>query len=625
MRESWRVLPGLIVALAVLVVYAQAIGGPLVWDDRYLIIDVPLVEKGAPLVEYLKRPLWSGEGVQHLNVAYYRPLVTLSFAFDHWLHGTNSAGYHVTNIAIHCSASVALFVLLRRVGARPWTAAVLASGWALLPRLAEVGAWISGRADGLAGLFVFLALIAWGPSLGRRSLAATLLALGLLAKETAGAGLAALLCFEWVRARPLPLRRRALAVAFASGPLLVVLGGYLGLRLTLLGYDVHVDSLGPLGRSRTVLETIATYAEMLLDPLRPRALIGRVGPVTTAGTVIGTCVFGGILAIVWRLRTRIGETQALGFGLFAFAIAPVLHVVPIPVRTLAADRFLYLPTAGLILGVSPTVDRWLGERRGAWVGACAVIAVLFVGTLRRVAVWSNEIDFWVETNLHAPPTNHAAAVELSGVYFRAGRVKEALELSERALRFDDPNQRNPLRNSAVCLARLGRRPAALERLNESAAGHLKGEDALLAALIQIQDGNFEAAQSLLERISGSNRASAQPLIAQLPSLRSAYQELAHLDASAPPDRRARLATLLGDHVQATPAWIATMTSPTTSRPLMLEGLRYLVQAGDREALTRATRAYIARFGLPTSELANMIEVRLDELDQLSTAARRLNL
>jgi tetratricopeptide (TPR) repeat protein len=623
-RQSWRVLPGLVVVLTVLVAYAQAIGGPLLWDDRYLILDVPLVERDAPLIEHLKRPLWSGDGVQHLSHAYYRPLVTLSFSLDHRLHGPNSGGYHLTNIVIHALAALALFTLLRRFDIRPWTSAALAAGWALLPRLAEVGAWISGRADGLAGLFVLLSLLAWGPTLGRRALAALLVGIGLLAKESAAAGIAAIFCLEWVSARGLPLTRRLQRVITRCWPFAPFIAGYLTLRLGLVGYRTETDPLSSVARVRSVLEAVATYASMLLDPLRPSALIGRVGAVTLTGTLVGTVILAVCALLAWRFRRRVGEIQAIGLGLFVFALFPVLHIVPIPVRTLAADRFLYLPTAGLVLALAPSVDSLFRARPRSGIGALAVLGLLFVCCVRRVGVWSNEVDFWVSTYLAAPPTNHAATVELSGVYFRAGRYEEALELSERALHDQDPNRRNPLRNSAVCLAHLGRRGAALQRLNESEKGRpVAAEDTLLVALIELQDGNFDRASATLARVTGPAKSLAAPLAAQLPMLHQAYVELEHLDPGSSPERRAHLATLLGDRPRALPAWIAAVSSPRITKPVLREAIHYLVQAGDRDALERAVRAYVARFGPLDPLLGSMVDVRADELDQLSAAWKKI--
>ena len=175
----------LVVVLAIAGVYIDALGGPFLWDDRLLVLDAPLVEKSAALTEYLKNPFWMGAGAQPHDTSYYRPLVTMSFALDHRLHASNPGGYHLTNVLLHLGCALLVLALLRRAGLRDATAALLTCGWALLPRLAEAAAWISGRTDLLATLFVLAALVAWGARLSRRLLAAVLFGAALLGKESA--------------------------------------------------------------------------------------------------------------------------------------------------------------------------------------------------------------------------------------------------------------------------------------------------------------------------------------------------------------------------------------------------------------------------------------------------------
>jgi len=240
------VLAVLVVILAVGGVYMQALGGPFLWDDRALVIDAPLVERSASLTEYLRHPFWMGGGVQALDTSYYRPLVTLSFAFDHRVHGANPGGYHLTNVVVHLGCALLLLALLRRGGVRDAVAALVTCAWALLPRLAEAAAWISGRTDLLATFFVLFALRVWGESLARRAAGAVLFGAALLAKESALALLLALFVGEWLRAGT---GARSLGrVVSRVWPLLVTVVLYGLARLVLVGFGGgETVSLG-LGR-----------------------------------------------------------------------------------------------------------------------------------------------------------------------------------------------------------------------------------------------------------------------------------------------------------------------------------------------------------------------------------------
>ena len=220
----------------------------------------------------------------------------------------------------------------------------------------------------------------------------------------------------------------------------LVLAVYVVLRLRAIGISDTSQQLGALGRLLTVFDALGTYAAMLLDPFRPRAVIGRVGAVSTGGAVAGVAVLLGALVALVRFRQRIGSVEALGLGLAFGAILPVVHIAPLPVRALAADRYLYLPTIGLLLASSPTIDRLLGSRRPVFAAAFALVLALGVTCSRRVGVWSDEVEFWVQTYLQTPKTNNMAATELGSVYYRASLFEDALTLYRRAISYEDQSR-----------------------------------------------------------------------------------------------------------------------------------------------------------------------------------------
>jgi tetratricopeptide (TPR) repeat protein len=618
-------MAALLVFVAVVAVYLQTLGGPFVWDDRLLVLDASLVEQGGSLGDYFRSPFWSGGTLHGADTNYYRPLVTLSFALDRALHHDNAGGYHLTNALLHVANSLLVYALLRRHGARDAVAALLSVAWALQPRLAEAAAWISGRTDLLASLFTLGALLAVGPSAGRRILAALLVGVGLLAKESAAAGVLALAAGSFATHAALPLRARVARTLVELAPLGAVLGAYGGLRLATVGLGDDVETLGAFGRVRAVIEALGTYAAMLLDPFRPRAIIGRPSARSVAALCAGLAVVALLVALV-RRRPRLGVGSATGVALAAGALVPVLHVVPIPLLTLAADRFLYLPTAGLALAGAPALDRFLRLGRARWAGALAGVLALSVATFGRVSVWSDELEFWIVTYLETPPTNHAAANELSNVYYRAGLFEDALFLAERSLTYDDPRRDSAAYNAAVSLVRLGRYAEARERL-----AALRGKRRVAnrvdfqLAILEIRTGRFDAARALLEPLAQSDGTDARNLLSHLGDFARARREFERLGPASPPEQRAALADVVGDDALAERSWREAVESPSVPRPVARRGLEYLLQRGDRRALARAALAYERRFGGIEPGLASMIGVRLAELERLEAARDRIGI
>jgi protein O-mannosyl-transferase len=624
--ESGDVLAVLAIVVAVLAVYAQALGGTLIWDDQFLIPGAPLVERGGSLDDYLKAPFWSGVNSSVTSAIYYRPMVTLSFAVDHAIHGENAAGYHLTNVVLHLVCSLLLYFLLRKVKVREAVAALVTIAWALLPRLAEAAAWVSGRTDILGALFALAALLVWGKNVSRRVLASVLLGFGLLSKESAAAAVVAVALHEWACARGQARAEKLRRVGKALVPILVVLAVYAVLRFRAIGFTVADRSLGPLGRLAAVLDAIGTYGAMLLDPFRPRALIGTVGVPEVSGIVAGSVVTIAVGVLAVRSRGKLSPETLLGLGLAFGAIFPVLHVVPLPLRTLAADRFLYLPAAGLLLAFAPALDRLLAVRRPAWLTATGFVAALGIFSVQRVALWSDEISFWVQTYLETPRSNNVAATNLASLYYRVGMYEDALVLYRRAIGYEDPNRLIARFNLALSLSRLGRNAEARNALIASAPdGRLDRELVFHLALIELRLDQWDAAVQRLQDAANAGHPGARWILPHLDEIAKAKRDVAQAGPAVKPEERARLMGILGADALAVADWAEAIADPSSSEAVAKEGLIALAQSGGPVTLRAAVSAYVRRFGAIEPSMMASIEVRLADMDRLVAARSALGL
>ncbi|MSS71616.1 MAG: tetratricopeptide repeat protein [Candidatus Latescibacteria bacterium] len=184
-----RGLPILILVAVTFAVYANSLPNRLVYDDHFLIEGNWQVRDG-DLRGIFTTHYWGGyEGNE---TGQYRPLVILSFAVNHALHGLRPFGYHLTNVLLHVLNSVLVYLLAIRVlGDRPsprqaaptpplpYTGEGKSSGarrgegcdsglvalaagllFAVHPVHAEAAAGVTfGRADLLAALFTFGSLL----------------------------------------------------------------------------------------------------------------------------------------------------------------------------------------------------------------------------------------------------------------------------------------------------------------------------------------------------------------------------------------------------------------------------------------------------------------------------------
>ncbi|MCA9545188.1 MAG: hypothetical protein KC613_12380 [Myxococcales bacterium] len=190
------------------------------------------------------------------------------------------------------------------------------------------------------------------------------------------------------------------------------------------------------------------YAGLLVQP-ESRALYDHLPVARFSGwTALGLAVLVAGLGLAWRLR----RDGLAGFGLLVagLCLAPVLHLVPIP--ALAAERYLYLPLAGLAWGVAAAVDR-VGPRLAAVVAGAA----LAFGALSAVRAldWRSEVELW-GAEIERPAAGYKAWQNLAVALAERKAWPEATGaiLRAQALRPQDPRLlRNAVRiTAAACPA-----------------------------------------------------------------------------------------------------------------------------------------------------------------------------
>ena len=381
------------IAILAFVVYAPALFGGYVYDDERFIGRNPPVTDATvgSVADYFADA--STHGVIGHDI--YRPLRTLDFAID-WAIGRGHPWFfHFHSMLWHVAACLALFAVLRILltsGGVPSSAEVLGAAenpgsdraalfgalvFALHPVHTESVAWITSRGDVMVAALFLLAVLFW---LKEKPLAATALFVGaMFSKESAVMFPAAVLLVDWYRGAP---RRWLWYGVF----------GCLSLCFTAL-WMALVGKMGQLNGEHgggsypmtllTVAKGMSHYARVIAFPVH-FTIDYYVPPSSGFGWAEVKAI--AILVLLGASAWLGGRRSRFAVAWFAIAILPVSNLL-VPIAIPTAERFLYLPVAGLALLAGPFFARHSRV-------AVPILALLFALTFQRSMIWRDDLALW---------------------------------------------------------------------------------------------------------------------------------------------------------------------------------------------------------------------------------------
>jgi Flp pilus assembly protein TadD len=326
-------------------------------DHGFLSYDDPVYLTGNPLVRGGLSARSVGEAFGSLHGGNWHPLTWLSHMADVSLFGLSPGPLHLANVAWHALNAILFSLLVLVLAGRLAPAFALGLLFAAHPVHVESVAWLSQRKDLLAACFSLTALLLWAryarrPGAGRYLAAVGAAALALMAKPTAVVLPLLLLVLDWWPLGRWQGRRGGgmVALAVEKAPLLAlsVLAGLVtflaqareGAVGTLLSLPLH-------GRVANALVSLVLYLRDAVWPWRLAVFYPHPGALPAWQAFLALLLLGGITWVALRRRNRWPGFLA-GWLLFLAMLLPVLGLVQVGAQG-RADRYLYLPLAGLLL------------------------------------------------------------------------------------------------------------------------------------------------------------------------------------------------------------------------------------------------------------------------------------
>jgi Tfp pilus assembly protein PilF len=471
-----------LLAMVVILIYADTLTTPFIFDDINNIRDNPHIRIPFPS---LKNLVWAGFQSPEAN----RPIANISFALNHYFHGYNLVGFHLVNILIHIAAGVFLYLLVKATLATPmlrfeyekygWIPFFTALIWMVHPLQTQSVAYIVQRMNSLAAMFYVLSLlfyVKWRLAAGGRTqwlllagcLVSALMAFG--SKENSATLPVFIVLYEWFFFQDLSRRwiRRYFLIPVGIVFLLYFISmaymDYDPIARILASYKFREFTLPQ--RILTELRVVIFYISLLIWPHPARLNLDHdfalsdslIDPLTTLFS--GAIIFVVLVAAIIIARRE----PLLSFGILWFFGNLVIESSVIGLELVFEHRN-YLPSMFLVAAIVALVFRYL---RPIWLGAaclCVVGTLFTVWTFDRNRVWADEVTLYQDT-VDKSPQKARPHNNLGAALSRRGRLPEAVAHFQAALKIN-PNYADAHYNLGLALARQGKLEEGIYHFSEA--------------------------------------------------------------------------------------------------------------------------------------------------------------
>jgi Flp pilus assembly protein TadD len=449
----------------------------LSFDDNQYLTDNMLVQN--PSFMSVKRFLF--EVLKPSTVkGYYQPLTMISLMLDSAVGGgpDNLRQYHRTSLALHIINTALIIVLLYLLFGRPWAAAAAGLLFGVHPLTVEPIPWAGERKTLLATFFALWCLVFyvnyvrknnrkfyWGGMLTY--------ILALMSKPTTVALPVVMLLMDyWPLGRKLKFKnqnsklRNCISFILEKIPFFAV-GGvsaiitYISQSRTALA--VLPSQYNPGIVPKILCHNIIFYLYKIIWPANlsshyalPKEW-GFANPMMLAG-VVGTGILIALL-VISLLWTRAALT---GWLIFFVAIFPAMGVIGYT-NVIASDKFVYLPSVGLLMILAAFLSRLCGadsivRPTKQCIVTMSVVLILSgaeaFATRRYLVYWRDSVSLF--RNMERITPDDALVLNMLGFSLQTeGKLDEAISYYQQAIKAE-PNEAGIYYNMGNALRSKGR-------------------------------------------------------------------------------------------------------------------------------------------------------------------------
>jgi len=453
----------------ILSAYSNSLFAPFTLDDTSSFVIRPEIHNFSFSLEGLR-------SLTKTSFGFSRFLPMLSFALDMCWGSGSLMAFHVTNIAIHILAAIALMFMtnglfslcfcaekgcgvLRNLKTFPGIIAICIVGvWSLNPVQTNAVTYLVQRMTSMAALFFFLAVgcylqgrryqILWYSKVKSAFFyggCAVFWGCAMMSKQNAATLPAILILIEWLIVDSSGLIEFLKKHKIVIGIFVVMSAGavccFVVATGMLSGYGHRHFTL--LERLFTELRVVVDYIFLLLAPL-PAFLNFEHDPVVSTSlfspltTMFSLILILAIIAGAWKLRKK---QPLITFGIFWFFVNLLIESTIFPLE-LEFEHRMYLPSAGFFLALVVLVlvayNKFFGEESAPhrFTIIISIVIILFsflsLATYYRNATWQDSVTLYRDC-VRKSPNKPRAHSNLAKALAEAGEYDEALAEGEKAI------------------------------------------------------------------------------------------------------------------------------------------------------------------------------------------------
>ncbi len=447
-RESRLLLVlGAVQLLLLAVLFGQTyFFGYVFFDDDHYVLDNRFVQQGL-----------TGESLHWAFTSVYlsnwHPVSWLSHMLDVELFGANVGLAHLHNVLLHGLNSLLVYLFLKRLTHYPLAAALASTLFLVHPLHVESVAWLAERKDLLCALFFLAGLLAYdryrqAPGLSLYFLCCLCLLAALMSKPMAVTFPCLLLVLDVFHYRRLVTFSSSTAAGWRwllleKLPLFALVLGASLVTVSVQQEGGALVSGEALGLSERVINALLSYLTYLRQSLLPLGLTAFY-PMPQSTSLGATGLPLLVLACWLAASIRFLSTRPLiaaGLCWYLGTLVPVIGLVQVGAQA-HADRYMYLPSVGILLAIAALVPR----PGSASLRLFVTVSVLLLGFYSVLCYW--QVGVWESRHslfsrvLQVHGSTWRAHFHLAADYTQRGRYADASHHAALSLQLDPDRTRS---------------------------------------------------------------------------------------------------------------------------------------------------------------------------------------